>query len=85
MTFFSLPLASLRLLCYNVNTSLGLNLFFGSVLFEKHQPFGDCTVSERLANTFSAFLSYLSITMMKGSKNEQFNDTTRNKTGLQSR
>ena len=59
MAFFALPLVSLRLLCYNVNTSLGLNLFFWSVLFEKHQPFGDCTVSERLANTFSAFLSYL--------------------------
>ena len=29
------------------------------MLFEKHQNLGDCSVSERLANTFSAFLSYI--------------------------
>ena len=47
-------------LWYNVSTSLVLN-FFRSVLFEKHQPFGDCTVNERFANTLSAFLSCLSV------------------------
>ena len=31
------------------------------MLFEKHQPFGDCIVNERFANTFSAFLSCLSV------------------------
>ena len=31
------------------------------MLFEKHQPFGDCIVNERFANTFSAVLSCLSV------------------------
>ena len=31
------------------------------MLLEKHQPFGDCIVNERFANTFSAFLSCLSV------------------------
>jgi len=38
-----------------------LEYFYWSVLFEKHQPFGDCTVNERFANTFSAILSCLHV------------------------
>ena len=46
------------ILWYNVSASYGLNIF-RSVLFEKHQSFGFRIVNERLANTFSAFLSYI--------------------------
>ncbi|MBQ2883662.1 MAG: hypothetical protein IJE43_07835, partial [Alphaproteobacteria bacterium] len=62
-----------------------LEYFYWSVLFEKHQPFGDCIVNERFANTFSAILSYFERQQfMKGFNNEQFDDTFRNRKRLQS-
>ena len=47
-----------------------LEYFYRSVLFEKHQHIGDCIVNERFANTFSAFLSCLSVNRYERIKNE---------------
>ena len=43
--------------CYNMQTGNKPEYDFGELLFEKKQHLGDCTVSGRLANTFSARLS----------------------------
>ena len=72
-------------LWYNIPTSYGLNHFYRRVLFEKHQYLGDCIVNGRFANTFSAILSYVERQQfMKGSYNEQFDDTFGNRKRLQS-